>query len=490
MLPFSGNRGIQIAVVPSAPASSRMPPQIPFIIGNEACERFSFYGMRNILTVFLIDWLLTNQIPGRGDREAAAKATFHLFVFGVYFTPLLGGFLADRFLGKYRTILYISLIYCAGHACLALFPDDRTGFYAGLALIALGSGGIKPCVSALVGDQFTAANKHLVNKVFAVFYWSINLGSFFASLLIPKTLRLFGPSVAFGIPGVLMAIATLVFWLGRNSYVKVPPTGKDPHSFTSVVRSAWRNRRQDGRFLDRARGEHPAEAVEGVKAVFRVLSIFAFIPFFWMLFDQKASTWVVQARSMNLRIGPWQFEPSQMQLVNPALVMLLIPFTTGVAYPFFKRRGWELTPLRRMPIGIALGATAFVIAGILNFPVAAGERISVLWQVLPYVVLTVGEILVSVTGLEFAYTQAPLTMKSVIQSFWNLTTAAANLAVALASALAFFQGTALFFYYAGFAFLAALGLALVARRYKVVDWYQRAPAEQPAQPRTAVVEPA
>jgi proton-dependent oligopeptide transporter, POT family len=467
-----------------------MPPQIPFIIGNEACERFSFYGMRNILTVFLIDWLLRNDLPDQSAREAAAKAVFHLFVFGVYFTPLLGGFLADRFLGKYRTVLYISLLYCAGHACLAFFNDDPRGFYLGLALIALGSGGIKPCVSALVGDQFTAENKHLVNKVFAVFYWSINLGSFFASLLIPKTLRLFGPAVAFGIPGILMGIATLIFWLGRNRYVKIPATGKNPHSFLEVVRSALRNRGRAGSFLDGARGDHPEEAVEGAKAVFRVLSIFAFIPFFWMLFDQKASTWVVQARSMDLRVGPWNFEPAQMQLVNPALVMLLIPFTTGIVYPFFKRLGWELSPLRRMPIGIALGATSFVIAGFLNMPVASGQKISIVWQVLPYVVLTIGEILVSVTGLEFAYTQAPLTMKSVIQSFWNLTTAAANLAVALASAFVFFTGTALFFYYAGFAYLAAAGLALVARRYKVVEWYQRAAPPQPAPRQAPVAEPA
>jgi proton-dependent oligopeptide transporter, POT family len=257
-----------------------------------------------------------------------------------------------------------------------------------------------------------------------------------------------------------------------------------------VLRSALRNRGQGGRFLDRARAEHPEEAVEGVKAVLRILSIFAFIPFFWMLFDQKASTWVVQARAMDLRIATWTFEPSQMQLVNPALVMLLIPFTTSVVYPFFKRMGWELTPLRRMPIGIALGATSFVIAGLLNMPVASGERISAPWQILPYVVLTVGEILVSVTGLEFAYTQAPLTMKSVIQSFWNLTTAAANLAVALASALAFFKGTGLFFYYAAFAYLAAAGLALVARRYKVVEWYQRAPAPAPAGRDAALAEPA
>jgi len=170
--------------------------------------------------------------------------------------------------------------------------------------------------------------------------------------------------------------------------------------------------------------------------------------------------------------------------------MLLIPVTTGIVYPFFKRLGWELTPLRRMPIGMALGATSFVIAGLLNVPVASGQKISVVWQVLPYVVLTIGEILVSVTGLEFAYTQAPLTMKSVIQSFWNLTTAAANLAVALASAFVFFSGTALFFYYAGFAYLAAAGLALVARRYKVVEWYQRAPAPQPVQREAPLAEPA
>jgi POT family proton-dependent oligopeptide transporter len=476
--------------VSNASRQSRLPPQIPFIIGTEACERFSFYGMRNILTVFLIDWLLKNQIPAQAERESMAKATFHLFVFGVYFTPLLGGFLADRFLGKYRTVLYISLLYCAGHACLALFPDDRTGFYAGLALIALGSGGISPCISALVGDQFSSENKHLVNKVFAVFYWSINLGSFFASLLIPKTLRLFGPSVAFGIPGILMGIATLVFWLGRNRYVKIPPTGRNPHSFFAVIASAWRNRRRGGHFLDSARSEHPAETVEGVKAVFRILSIFAFIPFFWMLFDQKASTWVVQARSMDLRIGSWNFEPSQMQLVNPALIMLLIPFTTGVVYPAFKRLGWELTLLRRMPIGMALGATSFVIAGLLNIPVAAGEKLSVLWQILPYLVLTVSEVLVSISGLEFAYTQAPLTMKSVIQSFWKLTVAAANLAVALASALAFFRGTALFFYYAGFGYLAAAGLAVVARRYKVVDWYQDAPAPEPVESPVAIVKTA
>src|SRR5438270_13444322 len=148
----------QMTEVIPAPEATRaqLPRQIAYIIGNEGCERFSFYGMRNILTQFLVSsallFAVTEAIP-QSEREGAAKEVFHTFVPGVYFFPLLGGWLADRFLGKYRTILSLSLVYCAGNACLAWFIDDRAGFFTGLFLIALGSGGIKPCVSAFVGDQ-------------------------------------------------------------------------------------------------------------------------------------------------------------------------------------------------------------------------------------------------------------------------------------------------------------------------------------------------
>src|SRR5574338_472676 len=188
-----------------------MPSPIPFIIANEGCERFSFYGMRNILTPFLTTVLLVS-MPDKALRELQAKDVFHQFVIGVYFFPLLGGWLADKFFGKYNTILWFSLIYCAGHACLAIFDDVPNGFYAGLFLIALGSGGIKPLVSSFMGDQFDSKTKHLAKMVFDAFYWIINFGSFFASLLMPIFLRQLGPSVAFGIPGILMFIATVVFW--------------------------------------------------------------------------------------------------------------------------------------------------------------------------------------------------------------------------------------------------------------------------------------
>src|SRR5689334_6926592 len=130
------------AALVDQPKTAKLPSQIPFIIGTEACERFSFYGMRNILTRFLAVYLFVSL--GKKEAEAEAKEIFHVFAMGVYFFPLLGGWIADRFLGKYRTIFWLSLLYCAGHACLAVFESNKTGFFTGLFLIALGSGGIKP----------------------------------------------------------------------------------------------------------------------------------------------------------------------------------------------------------------------------------------------------------------------------------------------------------------------------------------------------------
>jgi POT family proton-dependent oligopeptide transporter len=464
-----------VADVSGAAEKLRWPPQVKFIIGNEACERFSFYGMRNILTVFLVDHLLVSSPAA--ERGPHAKEIFHLFAMAVYFTPLLGGFLADRYWGKYRTILWLSLVYSAGQALLAIFVDQPTGFYLGLSLIALGSGGIKPCVSAFVGDQFTAAQKSLLPKIFAAFYWSINIGSFTASLFIPKLLRYYGPAVAFGVPGILMLTATFVFWLGRKHYYEIPPTLHDPDSFIHVVRSAFKalpSAKTGGTWLDRARGAHPDEAVDGAKAVVGVLKIFAFIPFFWMLFDQKASAWVLQAKAMILEVGPVTFEPSQLQFINPALMMLLLPVAAGVIYPALAKTRFALTPLRRMPLGMFLAATSFVCVALIQRELDGGAKLSVLWQAAPYVLLTLAEVLVSVTGLEFAYTQAPPKMKGTIMSFFWLTVSLGNLLVVIVAGLNMFAGAASFLFYAALVALAGVGMTFLARRYVNVEFFRDA----------------
>jgi proton-dependent oligopeptide transporter, POT family len=465
-------------------ARRRFPPQIRYIIGNEAAERFSFYGMRNILTVFLIDYLLTRHAGNRADE---AQAVFHTFVMGVYLFPLLGGVLADWWWGKYRTVLWLSLLYVAGHACLAFFESSPGGFYTGLFLIALGSGGIKPCVASFVGDQFTVANRSLVPKVFGWFYWSINLGSFFASATIPKVLEHFGPRVAFAIPGILMAVATIVFWAGRKLYVNVPPRGPDRHAFLFVLRSGLFGGAPGG-FWDRARAAHPPEAVEGARAVLGVMSIFAMVPFFWACFDQKASLWVLQARSLDLQVGPVTLAPSQLQAVNPLLILLLVPLTTYGLYPWLERRGLRFNPLRRIGTGLVLTATSFVLVGLIQRALEAGARPSVLWQVGPYLVLTVSEILVSTTGLEFAYTQAPLRMKGTIMSLWLLTTFAGNFVVVVVKKLGLVHGTTEFLFWAGLTYLAALCFALIARRYVVRDHYLPDTARPVESPGTGAAE--
>jgi POT family proton-dependent oligopeptide transporter len=510
----------------AAPAG-RMPRQIPYIIANEACERFSFYGMRNILTPFLVSTLLL--YAPEAERAGLAKDVFHTFVIGVYFFPLIGGWIADRFFGKYPTILWLSLVYCAGHALLALFDDNRTGFYAGLFLIAVGSGGIKPLVASFCGDQFDQTNKQRAKVVFDAFYWSINFGSFFASLLMPIFLRAYGPSIAFGIPGALMFVATLVFWLARKQYVRVPPAPPDADSFLNVVRTALlREAPGEGRpglyvalvgvvlalvafgfmgalgfvaafclalvflmafggggawlQLQRARAVHPAEAVEGVRAVLRVMIIFALITPFWSLFDQKASTWILQADQM---VKPEWFHSAQMQALNPALVMILIPFNNLVLYPMLRRLGFEPTPLRRMGFGIGVTGLAWVAAGAIQLSIDGGDAVSVTWQVLPYALLTFGEVLVSATGIEFAYSQAPKSMKGVIMALWYLSVTIGNLWVLLANAsvrneaviariaeTGLSEAAFLMFFFAGFALVVAGIFGVYARRYPMQDHYR------------------
>lgn len=503
------------------------PRQIPYIIASEACERFSFYGMRNILTPFLMTALLLS-IPEE-LRGTMAKDVFHSFVIGVYFFPLLGGWIADRFFGKYNTILWLSLIYCVGHAFLAIFEHSIQGFYTGLFLIALGSGGIKPLVSSFMGDQFDQTNKTLAQKAFDLFYFTINFGSFFASLSMPLLLKYYGAAVAFGIPGILMFIATVFFWLGRKRYVHMPPEPKNPHGFLPVIRTALLTKIAGqaniglvlalvgiisaayalvniptlgivaglccalvlvmgfvgagaSLQLERARGIHPDIAVDGVRSVLRILILFALVTPFWSLFDQKASTWILQANDMS---KPEWFEPAMMQALNPLLVMLLIPLNNFVLYPAIERMGIKLTALRKMGAGIAVTGVSWIVVGSIQLVMDGGSVLSIFWQIVPYALLTFGEVLVSATGLEFAYSQAPKAMKGTIMSFWTLSVTVGNLWVLLANvsvkspavteqiaqtgiSITAFQ----MFFFAGFAILAALMFALYARSYQMQDHYR------------------
>ena len=325
--------------------SKEMPKGIPYIISNEAAERFSFYGMKTILTIFMTQYLMTSD--GRFDVMSDTEATkwFHIFTSAVYFTPIFGALLSDIILAKYKTIISLSVVYCLGHLVLAL-DDTRLGLALGLMLISCGSGGIKPCVSAHVGDQFGKTNQHLLSKVFRWFYFSINLGSFFSTLLTPYLLNEFGPHVAFGVPGALMLIATLAFWIGRYKFVHIPPGGV---GFIKETLSGT-----------------------GLKVVFRLAILYILVSMFWALFDQTGSSWVLQAEKMDRYWLRFEWFSSQIQAANPLLVMIMIPIFAKIIYPGLNKL-FRLTPLRKISIGLFVAIFSFVVIALAESKITGGD---------------------------------------------------------------------------------------------------------------------
>jgi POT family proton-dependent oligopeptide transporter len=345
----------------------------------------------------------------------------------------------------------------------------------GLFLIALGSGGIKPCVSAHVGDQFKKGQEALLAKVFNLFYFMINFGSFFSTLITPWTLKEYGPSVAFGIPGVLMLIATFIFWLGRHKYVHVPPTKSDGNGFLNVLKTALTTPAKAGQgFWDRATQKHGKLNVEGAQAVWNISKVFAAVSVFWALFDQHGSSWVIQASKMNLNFMGIDFEPSQISAWNPIMVMGLIPLFTFGIYPLLEKLGFAMTPLKRMTWGMFIAAFSFIMAAFIQVGLDQGQNLNVMWQFFPYLVITVAEVMVSITGLEFAYTQAPKSMKSSVMSMWLLTVFFGNQLVSLITMVEIFPvaSSSYFFFFAAVMGFFAFVFAFLASRYKLQNFME------------------
>ena len=403
-----------------------MPSGIPFIVGNEAAERFSYYGMMAILYAFMTKYITDASGADAHMSKEDATAWVHTFKAANYFFPILGAIVADVFFGKYMTIMSLSMVYCAGHAVLACLDahtgiDPRVLLGSGLFLIALGSGGIKPCVSAHVGDQFGPTNKNLLQKVFGWFYFSINFGAFFSQLLCPWLLSnpKYGPAYAFGIPGIFMGIATFMFWLGRYRYAHIPAGGSE--SITETF------------------------SPEGLRALKGLIPLFLFISIFYSLYDQTSSRWIDQALQMNRWISvptfglvtaendlgqdtpPMfsliQIDESQIQAINPILVMLMIPVFTIFIYPWL---GKSATSLRKIGTGLFLIALSFAMTAVYEIWLQRGESVHFYWQLAAYVVLTAAEVICYGTALEFSYTQAPPKMKSLIMGLFLLSISLGN----------------------------------------------------------------
>ncbi|XP_028409001.1 solute carrier family 15 member 2-like [Dendronephthya gigantea] len=362
----------------------KYPCSVWFILGNEVCERFSYYGIHTILVLYLTSML-------KMDNERAT-AIYHAFNMFCYFSPLFGAIIADSFLGKYKTILYVSIIYGIGNIIVAvtavpsiLNSVKLAGPMVGLLLIALGTGGIKPCVSAFGGDQFGPNQQHLLESFFSIFYFSINFGSLLSMIVTPVLrgdVSCFGNdcySLAFGVPAGLMIISIIVFVAGTPRYKRNPPSGNVVVQVISCIFHAARRRCSSvGRrvakqhWLDWAEDKYSKAMVSDVKALLRVLFMFLPLPLFWTLFDQQGSRWTLQAELLDGHIGDLlTIKPDQMQALNPIFILVLIPIFERILYPIMRKCGFALRPLQRMCFGMFLASISFLMAAFLQLNIQA-----------------------------------------------------------------------------------------------------------------------
>ncbi|MCP9259635.1 Solute carrier family 15 member [Dirofilaria immitis] len=547
------------------------PPSVFFMLGNEFCERFSFYGMRAILILYLI--------TEHHFSESEASFFYHSFIAFAYLSPLFGSIAADNYFGRFRVILWMSAVYVIGHILLSVgaMPDLDQTFrlifdFTGLAVIAFATGGIKPCVSAFAADQFDEKQINERNQFFSFFYFSVNAGSLLAILLTPilrGRVKCFNSEycfpLAFGVPGVLMLLAFILFLAGWRYYQITPPAkGNIVFSVFCCICYAMREkicsiiRRHD-------KAEHWLDyAIPKYSNNFCVAL--------------KGSTWILQARRLDGRVGPFMILPDQMNVFNPLIVLITVPIFEAWIYPLVERI-FKVTPLRKMSLGGCLAAIAFVMAGILQIEVnktmeACPEHGRVILQAFgdslhsyeingtkltdgkidlpeglytvtsnsienaqnfqmnlssvasgkyldiepaltsspeymlkigpgncsvndcPYnytiyakaggahtkygqyalattaiFVITIGEVLLSVTGLEFSYSQASSNMKSVLQAIWLMTVFLGNVIAMLISGSHIITEPATEFFVYAFLMIVVMGLfIMLAIRYNYISY--------------------
>ncbi|XP_034462724.1 solute carrier family 15 member 1b [Hippoglossus hippoglossus] len=370
------------------------PISIFFIVVNEFCERFSYYGMRAVLVLYFKYFL-------RWDDDFATTI-YHTFVALCYLTPILGAIVADSWLGKFKTIIYLSIVYTVGQIVMAVsaihditdtnrdgVPDNMPLHVAlsmvGLILIALGTGGIKPCVAAFGGDQFGDHQEKQRGTFFSIFYLSINAGSLLSTIITP-ILRAQECGIhsqqkcyplAFGVPAALMVVALIVFIVGSGMYNKTAPQGNIMVKVCKCIGFAIKNRFRHRstqypkreHWMDWADEKYAKLLIAQVKMVLKVLFLYIPLPMFWALFDQQGSRWTLQATTMDGDFGVLIIQPDQMQTVNPILILILVPIVDSVLYPLIAKCNVNFTPLRRMTVGMVFAALAFVAAALVQIQI-------------------------------------------------------------------------------------------------------------------------
>ncbi len=378
------------------------PKGLYILFFTEMWERFSYYGMRAILTLYMITEA-TKDNPGLGWDNVLALSIYGWYTMAVYVMSIPGGIIADRWLGQKKTVLLGGILLVFGHSILAI--DAIWAFAAGLTLIVLGVGGLKPNISTMVGGLYRKGDPRR-DHGFTVFYIGINVGAFLASLVVGGVGELYGWHYGFGLAGVGMLLGVSVFLYGHKYLKHVG----DPPKLRTDTKTQIKN---------------PLTKVEKDRMIVLFLS-FIIIIVFWAAFEQAGGLMNIYTNSkVDRMLLGWQIPTSWFQSLNPFFIMI---FGTLVATFWLKRQrsNKEASTLFKMAIGTMIMGAGFLMMSGASLQATSAGQAGMYWIIAAYLLHTIGELCASPSALSFITKLAPVKYGSLMMGSYFAATGLGN----------------------------------------------------------------
>ena len=372
---------------------------------TEMWERFSFYGMRALLVLFLVS-SVNGENPGFGWTKIEALELYATYAFLVYLSSIPGGIIADKFIGQKKAVILGGSLLVVGHSILAV--QNITAFYIGLGLIIAGVGCLKPNISTMVGGLYPKGDDRR-DKGFTIFYIGINVGAFLAGIIIGYVGETMGWHYGFGLAGIGMAIGLLIFILGHKDLKGVGEATKE----LSIADQAIKNK--------------PLTNIEKDRVKVMLLS-FLMIIVFWGAFEQAGGLMNLYASEKTDRVIGflnWTVPATWFQSVNSFFII-----TLGIPVAAFwfnrKRKGKEASSIFKIALGLVIMGWGFLFMSAASLQHEADGSSAMYWLVLAYLFHTIGELCASPVALSFITKLAPLKYASIMMGVFFAATGLGN----------------------------------------------------------------
>lgn len=371
---------------------------------TEMWERFSYYGMRAILVLYLVA-RTTEDNPGLGWTDGEALKLYGWYTMLVYVASIPGGWIADKFIGQKKSVLYGGILLCLGHGVLAVEQD--LAFYSGLLLIILGVGLLKPNISTMVGGLYSRGDIRR-DKGFTIFYIGINVGAFLSSIIVGYVGEFYGWHYGFGLAGIGMLAGMLVFMLGQKhledvgNYIGV---STDPEELAAKDR--------------------PLTKIEKDRVIVLLLS-FLLVIIFWGAFEQAGGLMNIYAKNKtNRMLMGFEVPATWFQSLN-AMFIIFLGTTVAAYWAKRKLKGRLSSSLFKMILGLIIMGTGFFFMSAASAEFNSKGSSAMFWLVLAYLFHTIGELCISPVSLSFITKLAPVKYGSLMMGVYFAMTGFGN----------------------------------------------------------------